>query len=47
MEQNGKEKAGAKEAKPKKPLEYRRFERLLRRAVNTPPTKRVRPKDSD
>jgi len=39
-EENGKDKAEVKEKKPRKPLEYRRFERLLKRVIAAPPMRR-------
>ena len=42
-EQNEKDKAEVKDKKPKKSPEYRRFEKLLRMAVKTPPLKKYRP----
>jgi len=32
-----KDKGAAKEPKPKKPLEYRRFEEVLKKVIKTPP----------
>jgi hypothetical protein len=40
-EQNGKENAEAKGKKPKKPIEYKRFERLLRKVMKSPPLRRT------
>jgi hypothetical protein len=39
-EPNEHDKAEGKEKKPKKPVEYRRFERLLKQVVKAPPMKR-------
>ncbi len=41
-EQNSKEKPGAKEPKLKKPIEYKRFERLLRKIIKFPPLRQTR-----
>jgi hypothetical protein len=40
-EPNADDKAEGKEKKPKKPLEYRRFERLLKQAIKAPPLRRA------
>jgi hypothetical protein len=39
-EPNASDKEGAKESKPKKPIEYKRFERLLKKVIKAPPMKR-------
>jgi hypothetical protein len=39
-EQNEKDKAGAKEKKPRKPPEYRRFEQLLKQVIKAPPMRK-------
>jgi hypothetical protein len=36
-EPNGKDKDAAKDPKAKKPLEYRRFEDVLRKVIKAPP----------
>jgi len=41
-EQNDKNKAEAKEKKPKKPFEYKRFERLLKQVVKAPPLRKTK-----
>jgi len=40
-EQNEKDRAEAKEKKAKKPLEYRRFGRLLKQVVSAPPLLKI------
>lgn len=42
LQQNEKDKAEGKNTKPKKSPEYRRFERLLKMAVKTPPLRKSR-----
>jgi hypothetical protein len=39
-ERNEKDKAEAKEKKPQKPPEYRRFERLLKQIIKAPPLRK-------
>jgi len=39
-EPNEKDKGAAKEPKAKKPLEYRRFEDVLRQVIKAPPMKK-------
>lgn len=39
-EPNGKDKGAAKEPKPKKPLEYRRFEEVLKKVIKAPPLRK-------
>ena len=39
-EPNKKDKGAEKEPKPKKPLEYRRFEEVLKKVIKAPPMKR-------
>jgi hypothetical protein len=39
-EPNDKDKDAAKDPKPKKPLEYRRFEEVLKEVIKAPPMKR-------
>jgi hypothetical protein len=41
-EQSEKDRAEAKEKKYKKPIQYRRFERLLRQVVKAPPLRKVK-----
>jgi hypothetical protein len=41
-EQNKKDKAEVKEEKPKKPPEYRRFEKLLKQVIKSPPLRKHR-----
>ena len=42
-EPNEKEKDAAKGRRRKKPIEYRRFERLLRKVIASPPVRRPSP----
>ena len=39
-EPNSKDNSEAKESKPQKPVEYKRFERLLKKVVHTPPLRK-------
>ena len=39
-EQNSKDSSEAKDPKPQKPTEYKRFERLLKKVVKSPPLRK-------
>ena len=39
-EPNERDKGAAKEPKPKKPLEYHRFEEVLKKVIKAPPMKK-------
>jgi hypothetical protein len=39
-EQTANDKAEGKEKKPRKPLEYRRFEKLLKQVIKAPPLRK-------
>jgi len=41
--QNVDDKAEGKENKPRKPLEYRRFEKLLKQVIKSPPLRKPKP----